>query len=127
MIPFVGSRLSPFVKPSAPNVMGSVPVAVLVKLKNVPCFPVALVALVMVGGTSTVRVATELVTEPTMFVMSTLYPPASLVVAAVIVRVLLVAPLMRPLFDRGVPSFIQRKLRSEEHTSELQSPMYLVC
>src|ERR1035437_5107913 len=90
--------------------MGSVPVAVFVKLKNVPSFPAALAALVKVAGTSTVRVATELVTEPTMFVINTLYPPASLVVAAVMVRVVLVAPLMRPLFDRGVPSFIQRNL-----------------
>ena len=30
--------------------------------------------------------------------------------AAVMVRVLVVAPLMRPPFDRGVPSFSQRKL-----------------
>src|ERR1035437_4442503 len=108
--PFVGSRLSPPGKLSIPNVMGVVPVAVLVKLKNVPCFPAALAALVIVGGTSTVSVATELVTEPTMFVMNTLYPPASLVVAAAMVRVLLVAPLMSPPFDRGVPSFSQRKL-----------------
>src|SRR5437762_9913105 len=28
---------------------------------------------------------------------------------------------------RPVPSCIVRHLRSEEHTSELQSPMYLVC
>ena len=30
--------------------------------------------------------------------------------AAAMVRVLVVAPLMRPSFDRGVPSFSQRKL-----------------
>src|SRR3712207_862685 len=31
---------------------------------------------------------------------------------------------MRPL---GIPSFIDKLLRSEEHTSELQSRQYLVC
>ena len=68
----MGSRLSPSGKLSTPNVMGIVPVAVLVKLKNAPCLPAAFVLLVIVGGTSTVSVATELVTEPTMFVMNTL-------------------------------------------------------
>src|SRR5437764_5966038 len=29
--------------------------------------------------------------------------------------------------ERLLPQIGERKLRSEEHTSELQSPMYLVC
>ena len=72
MTPLVGSRLSPLGKPAAPNIMGTVPVAVFVKLKNTPCCPTTLVSLVNWAGTSTVSVATELVTEPTGFVMSTL-------------------------------------------------------
>src|SRR5437879_10756776 len=33
----------------------------------------------------------------------------------------------RPYVDMCVPSTLDPTLRSEEHTSELQSPMYLVC
>jgi hypothetical protein len=71
IIPLVGSMLSPEGKPSAPNVMGGVPAAVFVKLKKAPCRPTALVALVIVAGTSTVSVATVLVTALTGLEMDT--------------------------------------------------------
>ena len=57
---------------STPKVIGVEPVAVTVKLRNAPCRPATLVGLVMVGGTSTLKAATELVIEPTVLEITTL-------------------------------------------------------
>src|SRR5437764_14813889 len=51
---------------------------------------------------------------------STLFPYTTLFRSQLTVRVL-----QRLVCDCAVPD--ERELRSEEHTSELQSPMYLVC
>src|ERR1039457_3629377 len=71
MIPVTGSKLKPAGKPLAPNIIGGVPVALTVKLKATPCFPLALVALVIVTGTSTVSVATAQVLALTGLVTHT--------------------------------------------------------
>jgi hypothetical protein len=65
------STPNPAGNPSAPNVIGAVPVAVIVYVNAAPCRPVAVMLLVIIGGTRTVSVATELVTEPTIFVITT--------------------------------------------------------
>ena len=54
--------LNPAGKPSAPKLIGVVPVAVFVKLKNSPCRPVAVVGLVNVAGAATSSLTTALVT-----------------------------------------------------------------
>src|SRR5437879_13063655 len=56
---------------------------------------------------------------------STLFPYTTLFRS--VIRKVLQCGSRKP-FIGGVPEkFVDRRLRSEEHTSELQSPMYLVC
>ena len=69
--PFTGFTLKPVGNPTAPKVIGRVPVAVIVYVNASPCRPLTNDGLVITGGTRTVSVAGELVIDPTGFVIAT--------------------------------------------------------